>query len=1006
MNSMSKKILLVEDEALIAMAEAQMIRKHGYEVLTVHSGEKAVEAAETDPDIALILMDIDLGRGIDGPEAAEKILASQELPIVFLSSHSEKEYVDRVKTITGSGYILKNSGEFVLIESIHMALNLFEAKREAQHHLRETELRELRLDHLNRLLLSIRNVNQLITKETDTRELLDKTCSLLIETSGYQQAWIVLLEDGKPKDPYFHAGFSGTFAPMTDFLNGGTIPDCAAAVLKEGKIQTQVQDSAACGNCPFRNLEGTGGCAGEEGTLLTAKLEHAGKLQGWISVLVPKLYADNRDDQRLYEEIAGDISYALENIAATREIIETKSVLENTMNAIPDTIGVLDSNFKVICYNQAGYQLLGKTQEEVEGKTCYELIDKVLPCTNCTVQESYTTKRIEQYERYEPALDKWFDLRAYPILDEQGNVTKIIEHFRDITERKRAEKALKERLEELQSIQWMLSNKTTRQEESIPGYGDLSELNKEGLILHSVGKEQLKEIASEYLDLLETSTAVYEKEGSYALGLFTSGWCRLMDSASRKLCQTGDNREALKSGKWLCHESCWNVSSLAMGEKRAVDARCSGGINLYALPVLVNGEAVGAINFGYGSPPTDEAALKTLSQRYAIPVDELKKQAEAYKPRPQFIIDYAKERIQIAATHLGRIIKLKRNEDTLDKKGISRFDELVANIPVGVYIVWIRADRSMQFEYVSDQWCAIHKLQREEVIADAATVNNQVPLEEREDFHRRNMEAARTGKPFLWEGRFIVSDGDPRWLRIESVPTLFENRDIRWFGVTQDITDRKEAEEELREALQEKEFLMKELNHRVKNNLIMISSLISLKDSETAVDLSDIQHQIEAISLIHEKLHQTGNITKISCRDYVDDLLRSIFSSFSKQPVRIESNIADIQLPTKAALSLGLIINEIATNAIKHGFSPREEALFSISMEIDKEHGRYLLSLSNSGKPFPEDIDLENPDSLGLRLISALITQIDGTLELQKTPYPVFTIRFPIKEVSRFAGSG
>ncbi|NBB89811.1 MAG: response regulator, partial [Spirochaetes bacterium] len=126
---MSKRILLVEDEALIAMSEAQMLEKHGYDVTTAHNGETAVEAVDSDSGISLILMDIDLGRGMDGTEAAELILTRHDIPIVFLTGHSEKEYVDRVKKISGYGYVLKNSGEFVLNESIRMAYTLFDANR-------------------------------------------------------------------------------------------------------------------------------------------------------------------------------------------------------------------------------------------------------------------------------------------------------------------------------------------------------------------------------------------------------------------------------------------------------------------------------------------------------------------------------------------------------------------------------------------------------------------------------------------------------------------------------------------------------------------------------------------------------------------------------------------------------------------------------------------------------------------------------------------------------------
>ena len=160
----------------------------------------------------------------------------------------------------------------------------------------------------------------------------------------------------------------------------------------------------------------------------------------------------------------------------------------------------------------------------------------------------------------------------------------------------------------------------------------------------------------------------------------------------------------------------------------------------------------------------------------------------------------------------------------------------------------------------------------------------------------------------------------------------------------------------------------------------------------------DIKNQIDAIRIIHEKLYQTGNIAEICCRDYFDDLLHSIFSSFSTRPVKIEADIDEIPIPTKSAMSLGLIVNEIATNAIKHGFNETEEAVFSVDMKEDRENDRYELTLSNTGNPFPEDIEVDNPQTLGLRLISVLTTQLDGTLELKREPYPVFTIRVPIEE--------
>ncbi len=126
---MKRRILLVEDQALLAMDEAQMIEKHGFEVRTTCTSEEALEMVKSDPDISLVLMDVDLGNGQNGTEVAVQILRIRELPIVFLTNHAEREMVEKVRNITRYGYVLKNSGEFVLIEAIQMAFELFEAHK-------------------------------------------------------------------------------------------------------------------------------------------------------------------------------------------------------------------------------------------------------------------------------------------------------------------------------------------------------------------------------------------------------------------------------------------------------------------------------------------------------------------------------------------------------------------------------------------------------------------------------------------------------------------------------------------------------------------------------------------------------------------------------------------------------------------------------------------------------------------------------------------------------------
>jgi len=189
-------------------------------------------------------------------------------------------------------------------------------------------------------------------------------------------------------------------------------------------------------------------------------------------------------------------------------------------------------------------------------------------------------------------------------------------------------------------------------------YGDLVDLNAQGLILETIGREVLETIVADYLQALGTSAAVYEKNGDYAAGIFTSGWCRFLDLRSRELCGTSDNRAALAAGRWHCHESCWHdASEASMSRGEAVDVACRGGIRLYALPIVARGEVVGSINFGYGTPPDDPAELAEVAQRYDVPVERLLGPKKAYRPRSDEVIENTKRHLATTARLIGALIE-------------------------------------------------------------------------------------------------------------------------------------------------------------------------------------------------------------------------------------------------------------------------------------------------------------------------------------------------------------
>ncbi len=168
----------------------------------------------------------------------------------------------------------------------------------------------------------------------------------------------------------------------------------------------------------------------------------------------------NNNGDLLY--ITGAILDVTERKISEEKFNSAMSQLDATLNIIPDVIGVQDNSHNIIRYNKAGYDLLNKTYEEVVGKKCYELINQTKPCKICATSSCYISKKPEQIEKYEESLQKWFDVRSYPILDKDGNIEMVVEHLRDITNKKKAEDELKETNEMLLTINHTLEDRVEK----------------------------------------------------------------------------------------------------------------------------------------------------------------------------------------------------------------------------------------------------------------------------------------------------------------------------------------------------------------------------------------------------------------------------------------------------------------------------------------------------------------------------------------------------------------
>jgi len=372
------------------------------------------------------------------------------------------------------------------------------------------------------------------------------------------------------------------------------------------------------------------------------------------------------DRLRMITSTIADILLLRRNEAALRD---QSQLLQNIIDTAADLLSVtdLEGNFKFV---GPSHGILGYDPVSLVGRNVMELVHPDDYRETATAFADFMANREDGRKaeyRYRRADGDylWFETIGKFILDNAGNPKEILFNTRNITARKQAEGQLKR-------IEWMLSRKPVsnieaRTETHDQGYGDLTELNLDGIILKSIGHERLKSFANDYLELLDTSSAIYEANGDYAFGIFASGWCRMMDRASRNLCDTPDNAEALDSGRWLCHESCWtDCSKQAIAKGTPVDIGCSGGIRLYAVPIFAGGKVIGAINFGYGDPPKDPEKLKVLADAYHLDHDDLLSSAAAYDSRPPYIIETAKKRLSGTAKLIGSMVETKQAMEALE----------------------------------------------------------------------------------------------------------------------------------------------------------------------------------------------------------------------------------------------------------------------------------------------------------------------------------------------------
>jgi PAS domain S-box-containing protein len=1232
-----KTILLVDDDMIIAMTIKMTLEKYGYKVMIANTAEEAIATVEKTSGIDLILMDINLGAGIDGTEAAAIILRDHDIPVVFLSSHTEPDIVAKTEKITSYGYVVKNSGDTVLQASIKMAFKLFEAKinekeKESQREaaleaLRESEekYRGIFDESITTVYVFDANKNFINTNQAGVdllgysrEELLHMSipdvdadpivvlpAHLELLTGGrlinYEHILrrkdgtiITVLNNSRPlRDA--HGNVVGMLSTLVDIteriqaekekeqfisLQRATIESTTDGILvidQSGKITDSNKRFAQMWRIPDSVL-----AARDDAQALHFVLDQLLDPQGFLAK-VNELYAapdqESFDllqfkDGRCFERYSRPQLISgrpLGRVWSFRNITERKqaeSQRDAALEALRESekrlhaaqklahIGVWDwkVDTDIVTWTEELYHIAG--------------LDPMLPAP--TYAEHPTIYAPESWEVLKTAVERAMKTgESYQLelqlirpdggiryvnafggakYDTNGRVNGLYGSVQDITEQKRAEKALRESekryrtmIENASDIVYK-TDKTgnfiflNRAAVHIAGYEEGELIGKLYMIVirpdmrvkafKFYGRQLVKGIHNTYFEIpIITKDGREVWLGQNAQLIIEDGQVTGFQAVARDITERKRAEDAMRESEEkyrilvekaneaiiIVQDGVFVFANRSMSDLLGVPA---GDLEGKPFIDFVWSEDRELVNANYrkriaGEPVRDDydfriigaggrltwvflsAAViqwkgKTATLNLLTDITERKRAEEVlqqYNQKWEAITTSSPDGIGMISLD-GKLQLMSDKLLTMYGYSVKEKDEVIKKIVfdfidpsnhkmlfdnmrkllagkkdfnVSEYLA-IKKDNSKFYVELSSSVLFDSKGDPESILfverditerkqAESQRETTLAALRESEENYRLLVENSRdiiytlntdgvftfvspawttllghsvnqvVGQPFqqfvhpddlagcmtllqkvietgqrqdgVDSYRVRHADGSWRWHITNAVPIKdAAGTVIGGEGIARDITERKQAEEEIKQQLAEKGILLKEVHHRIKNNIASIGGLISLHlqsitNPEAVAVLQDAIGRVNSMRLLYDKLLLSEDYKDISVKNYLNELIATIIAIFPDHAkIKFEKRIADFQLDPKRLFPLGSIINELLTNIMKHAFINGDAG--SIKISLTNVGGHVKLTIQDNGIGLPEGFDIDKTKGFGLMLVKMLSQQLDGNFSIKK----------------------
>jgi len=702
-----------------------------------------------------------------------------------------------------------------------------------------------------------------------------------------------------------------------------------------------------------------------------------------------------------------------------------------TIDSMGDAIHMVDSNLQIVLFNKAFEEWNKKLglKTDVVGKTLFEIFAFLPEKVRDEYYQVFNTGKTLITAERTKIMDREFitETRKIPILEE-GKIRRVVTVVRDITESKKAEEALRRSEEKFRTLFENQGIGMALGELDMSSTGTVTPVEFNAALLKFFGYTEeefriktlaevshpedlekdiilLKKALEENRNSFEVEKRFIRKDGQVKWGYLTvsllkdHGFPTHIIASVQDITEQKLSEEAVRKSEEefrLAFENAKDAIFWADPETGLV-IRCNKAAEI--LLEKKREEIVGH-HQTEAHPPQDaeyyeKVFCQHIEQKGVEDVEaEVITKSGVIKP----------VHISASLTVVGGnpvlqgifrdITEHKKAEEELQESE-EKYRTLIEQSLQGIIIA---QGTPLRLAFANTAAAEISGYTIEELLSfSSGSIRHLVHPEDQPVFERYVARLKGKPAPSRYEFRIVRKDGEVRWLEIYA--SVIEYKGDPAVQVTFiDITERKQAEEKIKHSLREKEVLLREIHHRVKNNLQVVSSLLNLQSEHTKDEkytelLKESQNRIRSMALIHEKLYQSESLADIDFKEYIESLVHGLVRTYkTTDKVALKIDVKDISLGIDAAIPCGLIISELVSNSLKHAFPGRKG---NITITLYSSDGKVELVVADNGIGIPDTVNIKKTETLGLDLVTTLVEgQLKGSIALDKTDGTAFYITF------------